>query len=91
MQVIDRSYNPVRHWRIYVFETVDQQPMDITQLKASLLATKGVQRVEPNAETMSKRVLIYADERMMLSKSVELKNAFTNAGVELSNIPVETK
>jgi hypothetical protein len=92
IQVIDQAVNPVRHWRIYSFEMVDRQATNIKQLKLSLAAVKGVQKVEPHDNTeVSARVLIYVDENMILNKSVELKNAFTTAGFDLVNIPVETK
>ena len=87
--VIDRAWNPVRHWRIYSFEMSDRVPVDMSKLKKSLSEIKGVQKAE--AAPQSARVLIYVNEDMILGKSNELKNAFTTNGFDLVNIPVENK
>ena len=91
LQVLDYSHNPVRHWRIYVFETMDKQPTDMKQLLANLTATKGVQKIAPHESDKIARILIYTDENLVLSQSKELKSAFANANFDLTNIPNETK
>ncbi len=91
ISIIDQANNSVRHWRIYVFETDDKQPMDLIALKKNITNVKGVLSVEPNNVTENKRVLIYLDEKTTLSKNVELKNAFATSGFEITNIPINEK
>ena len=91
LNIIDQSNNPVRNWHLYVFETNDQQPLDLVALRKNLTAVKGVLKVEPNNVSENKRVLIYLDEKTLISKSIELKNAFATSGFEITNIPINEK
>ncbi len=91
IKIIDQAENPVRHWRLYSFEMENQQPANMELLMKNLKAVKGVTDVVPRNETISKRILITINFDMRLSKSVELKNAFTNSGFEITNMPDSEK
>ena len=91
LNIIDQSNNPVRHWHLYVFETEDKQPMDLVALRKNLTAVKGVLKVDPSNVTANPRALVFLDEKTMISKSEDLKNAFKSSGFEITNIPTNEK
>jgi hypothetical protein len=91
IQVIDRSVNPVRQWRIYVFEATKKENIDEQGLINDLSKVKGIQTAQlSNAPADKSRILIYADMNMILAQSPEILQVFKKHNLEITNIPVET-
>ena len=89
IQVLDYSHNPVKHSHLYVFETLDKQPTDMSLLLANLKSTKGFIEVAAHDAGNIARVLIYVDESLMFKNNNELKNVFSKSGFDVVNIPIE--
>ncbi|MEY4875808.1 MAG: hypothetical protein RL708_957 [Bacteroidota bacterium] len=92
LQVIDKSVNPVRQWRVYAFEAIGADKVDLKLLAIDLKAVKGFKELqESSVNGAHTRFVIYVAMDMILAKSPELLQAFRKHNLEITNIPTETK
>jgi hypothetical protein len=88
IQLIDQSYNPVEHRRIFVFQAVNATDMlNLTQVYAYFSKMKGFLRMMPESteKTSSERVVLVFDETVDLLKSPDLNKIMSDNGWVLVN------
>ncbi|MFM2226197.1 MAG: hypothetical protein RJA07_2399 [Bacteroidota bacterium] len=92
LQVIDKSVNPVRQWRVYAFEAIGTDKMDLKALGNDLKAVKGFKELqESSVNTQHTRFVIYVAMDMILAKSPDVLQVFRKHNLEITNIPTEVK
>jgi hypothetical protein len=92
LQVIDKSTNSVRQWRVYAFENTTTSKIDLESLGKDLKAVKGFINLQESSTTIPNiRFVIYMNMDMILGKSTEILNVFKKHNLEITNIPVEAK
>jgi hypothetical protein len=87
MQILDKSTNAVRQWRIYVFEANKTEKVDADALVKDLEKVKGVQsaQLSPSPETKD-RILVYMNLDMPLTKATDMLNVFKAHNIQIVNI-----
>lgn len=88
IQLIDQSYNPVEHRRIFVFQAVNTTDMlNLIQVYAYFSKMKGFLRMMPllTEKTSSERVVLVFDESVDLLKSPDLNKIMSDNGWVLVN------
>ena len=87
MQILDKSTNQVRQWRIYVFEANKTEKIDANALVKDLAKVKGVQTVQLSPSPENKdRILVYMNLDMPLTKATDMLNVFKSYNIQITNL-----
>jgi hypothetical protein len=88
VQLIDQAHNPVRHWRIFVFETTNASDLiNVADALKNFQKVKGFLNMQPIAseQATSRRLVLYFEENMDLLKSLDLEKILAANNLVLIN------